>query len=120
VEDRQREMMHVYKGFPQRTDQGGYLVTKDGQPLDLGPSQKLDNHSPDGFMWGYSGSGLAQLALALLLDVTEDPELAMRYHQEFKEEMIAGLAIDEPWVMVEITIKSWVREKQILARLNNG
>ena len=46
--------MHEYRGFPQRTTAGGYLVTKDGQPLDPGPSQKLDNHSPDGFMWGYS------------------------------------------------------------------
>lgn len=106
--------MHVYKGFPQRTTDGGYLVTKDGLPLDPGPSQKLDNHSPDGFMWGYSGSGPAQLALALLLDVTGDPDLAMRFHQEFKEEMIAPLPIDSPWVMLNLTIKSWVNQKQIL------
>lgn len=84
-----------------------------GRPFDPGPSQKIDNHSPDGFMWGYSGSGPSQLALALLLDVTGDPDLAMRYHQEFKEEKIATIPLDTPWVMLDLTIKSWVRGKQI-------
>jgi hypothetical protein len=36
--------------------------------LDPGTSQHLCNHSPDGFEWGYHGSGPAQLALAILLD----------------------------------------------------
>lgn len=106
--------MHVYKGFPQRTTEGGYLVTKDGQPFDPGPSQKLYNHSPDGFMWGYGGSGPAQLALALLLDVTGDPDLTLHFGQQFKEEMIATIALDSPWVMLDHTIKSWVRGKEIL------
>lgn len=112
--------MHVYKGFPQRTKEGGYLVTKDGAPLDPGPSQKLYNYSLGGFAWGYSvgAAGPAQLALALLLDVTGDPEFAMRYHQEFKEEKIATIPIDTPWVMLDLTIKSWVREKLIMERLD--
>ena len=45
-------------------------VFLDGKELDPGPSQKYHNHSPDGFNWGYGGSGPAQLALAIMLEIT--------------------------------------------------
>lgn len=61
-----------------------------GPPRELlaGPSQKVINHSPDGFEWGYSGSGPAQLALAILMDVYP-VEIAQRFYQEFKSAFIA-------------------------------
>lgn len=57
-----------------------------GRPRALYPnrSQRLFNHSPDGFEWGYQGSGPAQLALALVLDVTDDAALSRQCHQWFK------------------------------------
>jgi len=112
-------MTHVYKGFPQRTTAGGYLVTKDGQPLDPGPSQKLDNYGPYGFSWGANGPRSAQLALALLLDVTDDALLSVRLHLPFNDEMVATIPMDTPWVMLDLTIKSWVNQKQILERMGN-
>jgi len=57
--------------------------------LELAPSLALRNHSPDGFEWGHLGSEPAQLALALLLDVTGDPAAAERHYQDFKRERIA-------------------------------
>jgi hypothetical protein len=63
----------------------------DANPLNPKPSQALRNHSPDGFEWGYAGSGPAQLALAMLLDYTGDAATAMRHYQTFKAEFIAGL-----------------------------
>ncbi len=63
----------------------------DAKPLDPKPSQALRNHSPDGFEWGYAGSGPAQLALAILLDYTGDAATALRHYQTFKAEIIAGL-----------------------------
>ncbi len=107
--------MHVYRGFPERTKEGGFLITKDGQPLDPQPSQKLCDWSLEGFMWGSVSYGALQLALALLLDVTGSPELALHFHKEFEMEMIATIPGDEPWVMLEHTIKAWVRQKQILS-----
>lgn len=56
--------------------------------LDPAPSQRLRNHSPDGFQWGYSGSGPAQLALAILLDYTKDPERSQRLYQTFKNDFV--------------------------------
>jgi len=54
-----------------------------GKKLSPGPSQKVCNHSPDGFSWGYGGSGPAQLALAVLLELY-DRDFALAHHQGFK------------------------------------
>ena len=42
-------------------------VLLDGKELKPDHSQKIVNHSPDGFNWGYNGSGPAQLALAVCM-----------------------------------------------------
>jgi len=47
-------------------------------------SLELADHSPSGFEWGYGGSGPAQLALALLLDYTDDKAFAPRSLPEFQ------------------------------------
>jgi len=52
-------------------------------------SQKAYNHSPDGFSWGYGGSGPAQLALALMLLFT-DRRTALGVYQAFKTAFVAG------------------------------
>jgi hypothetical protein len=74
-------------------------------------SQALFNHSPDGFNYGYGGSGPAQLALALLLDVTENPDLSVRLHQDFKWEFVAKWDQEFPWKISEKTIAEWVTQK---------
>jgi hypothetical protein len=53
-------------------------------------SLKLRNHSPTGFNFGYGGSGPAQLALAILLDFT-DEQTALANYQRFKGKFIAGM-----------------------------
>lgn len=78
--------------------------------LDPGPSQKVWNHSPDGFQWGYGGSGPAQLALAILLDVTGDEQLSVRLHQDFKRDKIAQL--DDRFVLTEDEIRDWLAERR--------
>lgn len=80
----------MIKGLPYRTDQGGFQVFIDNRQLDPRPSQKLYNHSPDGFAWGYTGSGPSQLALALLLHFT-DEKFAQANYQHFKFDIIAQL-----------------------------
>jgi hypothetical protein len=51
----------------------------------------LRNHSPDGFSWGYNGSGPAQFALAILYQETGDKNFALKHYQNFKQSFIAGL-----------------------------
>lgn len=50
-------------------------------------------HSPDGFEWGYGGSGPADLALNILLAATEDRDFAASNHQAFKWRFVASLPI---------------------------
>lgn len=65
-------------------------VFVDGKRLDPKDSQAIINHSPDGFNWGYQGSGPAQLALAILLDCL-GRETALKYYQKFKLTIISRL-----------------------------
>ena len=51
--------MHHYEG--QRLPNGHATVLADGQPLPFD-----GHHSPTGLEWGYTGSGPAELARALL------------------------------------------------------
>ncbi|MBA7579559.1 hypothetical protein ES708_21430 [subsurface metagenome] len=99
---------------------GGQPVFKqilpDGELVELSPtlSQTLCNHSPDGFQWGYGGSGPAQLALALLFDATSDPKTALTYHQDFKWAFVAGWKAE--WSILQSEILLWI-EQQKKARL---
>ena len=66
-------------------------VWVNGELLDPAPSQAVWNHSPNGFAWNYSGSGPAQLALALLLHAGVNEELAVARHQLLKDFFVAKL-----------------------------
>jgi hypothetical protein len=63
----------------------------------------LRNHSPTGFSVGYTGSGPAQLALAILADYKGD-NFALRHYQQFKREVIAALPQGKPFVLTEAQI----------------
>jgi len=91
--------MKTYRGC--RT-KGGALVTVDRLPLD--PRHDLYDHSPDGFEWGYGGSGAGQLALAILADHLNDEQEALGLYQHFKFEVIADLPHDE-WTLTSLDVE---------------
>ncbi|MDE0456061.1 MAG: DUF6166 domain-containing protein [Chromatiales bacterium] len=82
-------------------------VTIDGRPLDWRKSLALRNHSPTGVEWGYLGSGPAQLALALLLEVADDAT-ALRFYQRFKDGVISRIATDR-WALTTADVTDWLR-----------
>lgn len=96
------ECMKVYKGI--RTNgPGSAVVTVDGVPLD--PCNDVRNHSPDGFEWGYGGSGPAQLALAILCDlIGEHQAVEGGLYQKFKFKLIAAIDKDQ-WVLSEEQVR---------------
>lgn len=59
----------------------------DGKALNPNRSLKAINHSPDGFNWSYGGSGPAQLAATIMLELTGKID----NYQEFKWDVIAKL-----------------------------
>lgn len=82
-------------------------VEINGQSLSPQESQKIVNHSPDGFAWGYGGSGPSQLALAILLCYTSK-ESATRLYQNFKWDVVAKLEGD--FKLSEADVVKWVQE----------
>ncbi|WP_435182160.1 DUF6166 domain-containing protein [Halorussus sp. AFM4] len=85
----------VYVGYRRR---GRAVVEKQPGQERVTPQQSLElaNHSPSGFSWGYSGSGPAQLALALLLDYTGDEDVALAHYTEFKNRVVSQLDCSHP------------------------
>ena len=86
---------------------------EDGDSYELPGYNEVRNHSPTGFAWGYGGSGPAQLALAILCDLTGDPERAQKHYQHFKFEHIATIPQDaRKWEIGSEFIWEWLEERE--------
>jgi hypothetical protein len=108
----------VYHG--RRTAHGGAVTVTDGAGgRGLDPRHDLRNHSPDGFEWGYGGSGPAQLALALCADALGDDDRAQAVYQRFKFKVVAALGGDT-WTLTEDQIRATVADiERTQARVND-
>jgi hypothetical protein len=75
----------TYRGSRDETGKSFSVTVLDGEetmrPLPL--RLDLKNHSPLGFWWGQSGSGAAQLALALLADHLGNEVQALKHYAPF-------------------------------------
>ena len=80
---------------------GAVFVSNAGQRMSPLPL-RLDivNHSPTGFAWGYSGSGPAQLSVAILADWMGCDHAARALHQRFKAAAIACLP-EKHWSLTD-------------------
>lgn len=90
-------------------DEGEREVYIAGQQLYPRRSQELYNHSPDGFSWGYAGSGPSQLALAIVLHYCDERTAASIY-QDFKREFIAPLDIDKGFMLEVRAVLDWIEK----------
>lgn len=99
--------MKVYTANRRDTDTAVYV---NGSLLYLEPSQALYDHGADSFEWSYGGQGPSQLALAILLDYTDDPELSMKHSQQFKWDFIA-VAPFEGFVITSMDVDAWIRSQ---------
>ncbi len=79
------------------------------QPLSPSKSQEVANLAP-GFSWGYRGEGALQLALAMLLEITDNPAFSGLYYGDFLEDFIEGLSGD-CWAIDSYTIMKWIDSK---------
>lgn len=89
-----------------RTPDGCRVTVHDGdgpaRPLPLALSVR--RHSPSGFEWGYTGSGPAQLALAVCHDLLRDREAALAVYQTFKRDVVSRLTGPD-WELTEDVIR---------------
>jgi len=78
----------------------------------------VEYHSPDGFEWGYGGSGPADLALSILADyfgetaeaALKPPSKAFLLHQYFKSHFLFR-AKKEGFCIHEGQIKDWIESR---------
>jgi hypothetical protein len=116
-------MTTIYRGFRPGTERpdGNVVVVTDSS---MRPLPHHFKHSPDGFSWGYEGSGPAELARCLLIHALSVPphkecggqgcwycdvgyEIKAAMYQQFKRDVIAQLAQDEDWELSRTEIKAW-------------
>lgn len=101
--------MRIYKMFRRGQDPVVHVIDTNG------PTEPLRHevyHSPDGFEWGYGGSGPADLARSIVADLArhdatlgEDPSSLSPNYQRVKFALVAAL----PYQGGEIT-EAQVRE----------
>lgn len=85
-----------------------HVVDQAGAALALAPRLDLRNHSPTGFAWGYSGSGPAQLSLAILCHALASDERALELYQAFKDAIIRPLDRQRAWRLTTHDVLEWV------------
>lgn len=86
----------------------GPVFVNDEQ-LELGPSFEVVQHSPDGFAWGYSGSGPSQLAMAILLKAGLSKAEALRLYHKFRDEFLAGLP--RASFSIDVDVATWTSQQ---------
>lgn len=94
-----------------RTPQGTVQVIEDSDRVRLLPH--VVRHSPDGFAWGYGGSGPLELARCILLDYLADDDrlgdVDSVYHQ-FLDNFVSKWPQDDGWRLEGIEIESFLEE----------
>jgi len=83
-------------------------AAKSSHPLPL--HLELRKHSSTGFAWGFDGSGPAQLALAILMDATGEPALALSHYQEFNASFVSVWG--ESWSITQTEIHSFLAAQE--------
>jgi hypothetical protein len=116
----------------------GIYVEAPGQKV--WPLHHHERHSPDGFNWGYLGSGPAEAARCILIDAVGQPQ-ADRLYQTFKEKVVSqwpSMGVDSPlarwafdmpqqgsgpiqmWAIEEADVKEWVKAQAVLEDFRNS
>ena len=74
----------------------------------LSPTRSLEvRRFTNGFSWGYGGEGPSQLALALLLEISDNESLCEELCLQFMLEVIANIR-DTCWAIHADSIREWL------------
>lgn len=107
-----RSFQTIYRGTRNGRTHANVVMVGVGKSLDRmlhpGPSQSVKAISPNGFEWGYPGSGPAQLALAILLDFSNDAGLALQQHDAFKWAYVVDWT-ESSWQITGAEVFAWLQ-----------
>jgi hypothetical protein len=105
--------MKIYSGRLVNDGIGGQhvRVQDKNSEYSLRGYNNIINHSPDGFNWGYYGSGPSQLAFAILMDMYHDKEIAFFYYSFFKQDFVAKFK--KSFEVNSEEIDEWFNKKRV-------
>ncbi len=94
----------------------------DGGVLDPAPSRAIYDHSPDGFSWGYGGSGPTQLAIGLLIQAgaTRSEIEGDGFKVKFVADVVGRWPMKGDWEMSAETLAAFLRVYRYSARLTEA
>ena len=100
--------MKIYKGRRLNPEEGtisNVVVTVNSEPL-----THHIYHSPDGFNFGYGGSGPADLARSILWDhLGKEPAPVL--YQDFKFRFVSGWK--DVWEITSEEIQNWINKRGV-------
>ena len=92
--DRTKTEARIYRAF-REGNRCTVAIYQGGRMQALPARWDLRDHSPDGFNWGFGGSGPSQLALAMCADALDSDAQALAIYQQFKNAFVALQQADE-------------------------
>lgn len=102
----QNEHMGLIPGF-----NGDVICKREGGKVYTNIPRVITRHSPDGFEWGYGGSGPADFALNIMAAfLGTDRAQRNSLYQEFKAKFVATLP-EEGGTIKRADIESWLESK---------
>lgn len=120
-------MSVIYRG--KRTEDGVKveMVNVTGGKKAVKPLRHVNYHSPDGFEWGYPGSGPADLALSILahhlgeywvngaylrrMRAGQKAPLCWQFHQDFKNDVIARF-YGSAFEITSMDVHNWLMKQE--------
>lgn len=100
--------MKIFKGLRQGCGCVTVTVEEHGPTMRSYRLRHVERHSPDGFAWGYGGSGPADLARSILIDLY-GITIADAHYQNFKSAFIAPLQ-ENTFEIREEEINAWLED----------
>ena len=81
----------------------------EAEPKPLDPQLALRQHSRSGFEWAVAGVGAAQLALALAMDLLNDPVRALDVYTLLEFALVVRLP-KNGWTLTEVQLRQVVEQ----------
>jgi hypothetical protein len=95
INKKEYQMLIALKPLSLKGDYSNKKIWLNGTELNPELSKEIYIHSESGFDWGNPDDGSAQLALAILMELTNNKKLSMILHHAFKNDYITNLQKDD-------------------------
>lgn len=91
---------------------GDVVVSRNGNSKRVNIPRTLVKHSPDGFEWGYGGSGPADFALNILYFFTDNIRFSYAHYQDFKWQFVATIPKKGGTIKGD-AIRQWIVKRDV-------